>query len=110
CGLGHGREAIPFGEAPVPGSGTARTAGSEEEDALLGLPFLRRGGRLRWVLPIAGLLLFVALGVAIWQSLPDNRRQGTVPGPKGGPEAAVTPNQETQPKKPVEKPVEKPKD
>src|SRR4051812_15476412 len=99
-GLVHGREAIPFRKAPAPGGEPASTTGSEEEDDLLGLPFLRRGGRLRWVLPIAGLLLFVALGVAIWQSLPDNRRQGAVLGPRGGPEAAVTPNQETQTKKP----------
>jgi hypothetical protein len=41
------------------------TAG--EDDDLLTLPFLRPGSWLRWLVPVAGLLLFVGLGVALWQ-------------------------------------------
>jgi hypothetical protein len=67
-GLVHGREAIPFRKAaPV-----KPPAEAGEEDEALGLG----GGWLRWVLPVAGVLLVVALGLAIYQVLPskDNSR------------------------------------
>ncbi len=36
---------------------------------LLGLPFYRRGSWLRWALPLAGVVLFVVVAVALWQSI-----------------------------------------
>jgi hypothetical protein len=61
-GLVHGREAIPFRKvAPV----KAPAHISDEDDAL-GLG----GGWLKWVLPVAGVLLVVALGLAVYQVMP----------------------------------------
>jgi hypothetical protein len=68
-GLVHGREAIPFRKAAAP-AGAAPTAADADADEmfLLGLPFYRRGSWLRWALPLAGVFLLVALGVALWQA------------------------------------------
>ena len=37
---------------------------------LMGLPFYRRQSAMRWLLPLAGVLLLVALGLAVWHRLP----------------------------------------
>jgi hypothetical protein len=71
--LVRGREAIPFRKASTPG-GNSSSPNSSDADAdemfLLGLPFYRRGSRLRWALPLAGVVLLAVLGVAIWQTIP----------------------------------------
>jgi hypothetical protein len=72
-----GREAIPYRKAPGP---VTTQPGSHhelepDESPLLGLAFFRRPGWARWVLPIAGVLLVAALGVAIWRALPDDKPQ-----------------------------------
>jgi hypothetical protein len=92
-GLVHGREAIPFRKA----SAAARTApdagadGDADETLLLGLPFYRRHGTwLRWALPLAGLLLLAALGIALWQTVPrphEVKVATAVTGPPGQPES-----------------------
>jgi hypothetical protein len=71
-GLVHGREAIPFrraatarGDAASPTSGDANA----DEMFLLGLPFYRRGSWLRWALPVAAVVLFTIVAVALWQSI-----------------------------------------
>ncbi len=68
-GLVRGREAIPFRKAKA--GGHASTPSSADTDAdemyLLGLPFYRQGGWLRWALPLAAVVLFVVVGVALWQ-------------------------------------------
>ena len=56
--LVHGREAIPFRKAAP-----AKKAADVPEDETFGLS----GGWLKWVLPAAGLLLVVALGLAVYQ-------------------------------------------
>jgi len=42
----------------------------EDETLLLGLPFYRRHAAMRWLLPLAGVLLLAALGLAVWHRLP----------------------------------------
>jgi hypothetical protein len=70
--LVQGREAIPFRKAAAAGA-AASTPSSADHDAdemfLLGLPFYRRGSWLRWALPLAALVLFTVVGVALWQSI-----------------------------------------
>lgn len=70
--LVHGREAIPFRKAAKAG-GNASAASSADRDAdemfLLGLPLDRRGSWLRWALPLAAVVLFAVVGVALWQSI-----------------------------------------
>src|SRR5262249_26853405 len=63
-GLVQGREAIPFRKAAA---AKKPADGRDEEEFALG------GGWLKWVLPAAGLLLLVALGLAVYQILPANR-------------------------------------
>src|SRR4051794_13050951 len=73
-GLVQGREAIPFRKAAAPAGAITTTPDGAHADAddmfLLGLPSYRRGSRLRWALPLAGLFLLVALGVALWLAIP----------------------------------------
>ncbi len=99
-GLVQGREAIPFRKAPAPATAAAG-ASSEEDEDLLGLPFLRRGPWLRWALPVAGVLLFAALGLAVWQALPD-RRPVTPPIANSGNKDVATDNT-TPPEAPNDK-------
>lgn len=70
--LVRGREAIPFRKAATTGAaGAAGAAGDHDADEmfLLGLPFYRRNSWLRWALPVAGVLLLVVIGVALWQTV-----------------------------------------
>ena len=63
--LVQGREAIPYRKAAP----AARAPGDAlDEDEALG------GKWLSWSLPVAGLLLVVALGLAVYQVLPDRTR------------------------------------
>ena len=68
-GLVKGKESIPYRKATTvkkpSGNGT-------EDEELLGLSV----GWLRWVLPVAGLLLIVALGLAIAQVVTSDRDDG----------------------------------
>ncbi|HTU16879.1 MAG TPA: hypothetical protein VMG10_02355 [Gemmataceae bacterium] len=70
--LVQGREAIPFRKAAT-ANGNAAAPTSADADAdemfLLGLPFYRRGSWLRWALPLAAVLLFAVVGVALYQSI-----------------------------------------
>ena len=67
-GLVQGREAIPFRKAKA-STHASSTSGDTDDDELylLGLPFYRQGSWLRWALPIAAVLLFLVVGVALWQ-------------------------------------------
>jgi hypothetical protein len=77
-GLVQGPEAIPYRkvarlEQPngiTAGAGMARD--ETDDTLLLGLPFFNRHGTwVRWLLPIAGVVLLVAaIGVAVWIALP----------------------------------------
>ena len=69
--LVQGREAIPFRKATSSGHASAPTSADADADEmfLLGLPFYRRGSWLRWALPLAALLLFAIVGVALWQTI-----------------------------------------
>lgn len=72
-GLVQGREAIPFRKAAAAGSHASSPSAADadaDEMFLLGLPFYRRGSWLRWALPLAALVLFAIVGVALWQSIP----------------------------------------
>jgi hypothetical protein len=70
-----------FTAAPQPApSAKASTAGGEDDPLLL--PVLRHGW-LRWALPLAGIFLLAALGLALWQSLPD--RKSNAGNGKSGP-------------------------
>ncbi|HEY7327500.1 MAG TPA: hypothetical protein VH592_07670 [Gemmataceae bacterium] len=68
-GLVQGREAIPFRKAKAGTHNSSSTSGDADDDDLylLGLPFYRQGGWLRWALPIGAVLLFLIVGVALWQ-------------------------------------------
>ncbi len=80
--LVRGREAIPFRKAATTG-GNAAAPTSADTDAdemfLLGLPFYRRGSWLRWALPLAAVLLFAVVGVALWQSINGLQQPTTQP-------------------------------
>ncbi len=71
-GLVHGKEAIHSRKAASKG-GTDSSPSSADAEAdemfLLGLPFYRRGSWLRWGLPLAAVVLFAIVGVALWQSI-----------------------------------------
>src|SRR5207244_2764399 len=64
-----GRESIPYRKATAPKKPSGEGTGDEE---MLGLS----AGWLRWVLPVAGLLLIVALGLAVAQVLTGQREDG----------------------------------
>lgn len=70
--LVQGREAIPFRKATAASGNAAAPTGADadaDEMFLLGLPFYRRGSWLRWALPVAAVLLFAIIGVALWQTV-----------------------------------------
>lgn len=69
--LVQGREAIPFRKASARSHSSAPTSADADADEmfLLGLPFYRRGSWLRWALPLAAVLLFAIVGVALWQTI-----------------------------------------
>jgi hypothetical protein len=69
-GLVKGREAIPYRRAPASPRAAAESTDSDDLPPLLGASWMR------WLLPIAGLLLIGALGLAVWQILPDKERRG----------------------------------
>ena len=120
-GLVQGREAIPFRKAATAGSHASTPSAADaaaDEMFLLGLPFYRRGSWLRWALPLAALVLFAIVGVALWQSIPGLSQptpqtrqvaQDTSPKPETG-ENSGKPltNTETgdasKPRKPLEDP------
>ena len=80
--LVQGREAIPFRKAaPAEGQASAPTAADADADEmfLLGLPFYRRGNWLRRALPLAAILLFAIVGVALWQSINGLKQTTTKP-------------------------------
>jgi hypothetical protein len=64
--LVQGREAIPYRKAQAPKKADMDATEEEEELSL-------SSGWLRWVLPAAGALLVVLLGLAIYQVLPEPR-------------------------------------
>ncbi|MFM7148417.1 MAG: hypothetical protein ACKO23_01105, partial [Gemmataceae bacterium] len=64
-GLVKGREALPGRKAKVEKKSLA-TLREEEEDEVL------KVGWMRWVLPVAALLLLGLLGLTIWRVLPDH--------------------------------------
>jgi cytoskeletal protein RodZ len=71
-GLVRGREAIPFRKAATANGHEAAVSADHadaDETFLLGLPFYRRGSWLRWALPLAAVLLFAIVGIALWQSM-----------------------------------------
>ena len=80
--LVQGREAIPFRKAATAnGNASAPTSADADADEmfLLGLPFYRRGSWLRWALPLAAVVLFTVVGVALWQSIHDVEQPPTKP-------------------------------
>src|SRR4051812_42080016 len=73
--LVQGREAMPFRKAPEPHHPVTSSSRADldlDESPLLGLPYFRRSSWLRWALPVAGVLLLVGLGVALFFALPSN--------------------------------------
>jgi hypothetical protein len=89
-GLVHGREAIPFRKA-APVKPPTEPA---DEDETLGLG----GGWLKWVLPVAGVLLVVALGLAIYQVIPARNDTRTAANRRTG-EPEVEPIKEKEQEK-----------
>ena len=53
--------------APSP---DADARAEEDETLLMGLPFYRRQAAMRWLLPVAAVLLLAVLGVVLWHALP----------------------------------------
>lgn len=99
----RGRESIRGRRAPrlaAATSGLEVKPGAYEDEAdetlLLGLPFYRRmGAWSRWLVPLAGALLFIGLVIAFWMVLP-----------RGGPEQFAQ-RDTARDKAPVEKAGEK---
>jgi hypothetical protein len=76
--------------APIP---DADARAEEDETLLMGLPFYRRQAAMRWLLPVAAVLLVAVLGVVLWQSLREGGNNGTPvavhnPNPNPNPEPA----------------------
>lgn len=97
-GLVHGREAIRSRRAATASAGREGTEidGQSEEDEtlLLGLPLMRRGaGWVRWLVPLAAVLLLVVLVFAVWQALPGPSTPvaSRTPGTEKGSAPEVTP-------------------
>jgi len=75
--LVHGRKAArPRAAATAATANGAAAADAdaraeEDETLLLGLPLYRRQAAMRWLLPLAALLLIAVIGLAIWQAMPN---------------------------------------
>jgi hypothetical protein len=70
-GLVQGREAIPFRKATTSRQAVASGGDADADDMhLLGLPFHRRSGWMRWALPLIAALILVGVGIALWQAIP----------------------------------------
>ncbi len=83
-GLVKGREAIPFRKASAknPHAVGKQGDGDAEETAVLGLPVHKRHAAwLKWAIPIAGLFLFLALGVALYTAIPKHNPQVAIVEP-----------------------------
>lgn len=99
-GLVRGREAIPFRKAAAAaGNDSSSSAHSDADEMfLLGLPFYRRGSWLRWALPLAAVVLFAIVGVALWHSIPDfnalNHSPQVAQGSKPNPETTENTDKE----------------
>lgn len=94
-GLVRGREAIPYRKAGKPQKAKG-DALDEDEIAI-------SGNWMPWALPVAGLLLIVALGAAVYQVLPErkaDRRQAAAGtgGSEKGTEQQARPGGETEKK------------
>jgi hypothetical protein len=81
--LVHGRKSVRVrsltAATPTPNGAASPEADSraeEDETLLLGLPLYRRQGALRWLLPLAGVVLVAVLAFTIWHALPSTN-QGT---------------------------------
>lgn len=72
--LVEGRRAArsrPVAAAATPNGAAAGDARADEDETLLlGLPAVGRGAVMRWLLPLAAVLLLAVLAIAIWQALP----------------------------------------
>jgi cytoskeletal protein RodZ len=79
--LVRGREAIPFRKAKAGSHAVAPASADTDADEmfLLGLPFYRQGGWLRWALPLAAVLLFIVVGVALWQLISGEQQPASSP-------------------------------
>jgi hypothetical protein len=79
--LVQGREAIPFRKAKAGAHASAPVSADTDADEmfLLGLPFYRQGGWLRWALPLAAVLLFIVVGVALWQLISGEQQPASLP-------------------------------
>jgi hypothetical protein len=99
--LVQGREAIPFRKAKAGAHATASASADTDADEmfLLGLPFYRQGSWLRWALPLAAVLLFIVVGVALWQLISSEQQPVS--------STPVAQRSNTEPKAPekVEKPL-----
>jgi hypothetical protein len=109
--LVQGREAIHSRKA-VSRAGADSSPSSADADAdemfLLGLPFYRRGTWLRWALPLAAVVLFAIVGIALWQSITPEPPRQVAQAPKekqeptdDGDKNATKPTEKENTEKPV---------
>jgi hypothetical protein len=74
-GLVKGREAIPFRKASSKANAALKPGEEGEDTAVLGMPVHRRHASwLKWAIPAAAVLLFLALGAALFSALGDRHR------------------------------------
>jgi hypothetical protein len=101
-GLIRGREAIPSRRARAApranGDSEPDSRPEEDETLLLGLPMYRRHAAwVRWLVPVAAVLLLAVIGLAIWQAIP----RTTGPAVAGGtPPAGDTAKEQPLPQPP----------
>jgi hypothetical protein len=113
--LVRGREAIPTRRpkaAAVPSGIPEDDDGLSEEDEtlLLGLPMYRRHAAwVRWLLPVAAVLLVVILGFAIWRAIPSPSEPPVAKGPENGSTAPATTEPSREEPKKEEPSKEEPK-
>jgi hypothetical protein len=71
--LVHGRKASrarPAAAATANGAAAADSHAEDDETLLLGLPHYRSGAAMRWLLPLAAVLLLVVIAGALWKVFP----------------------------------------
>jgi cytoskeletal protein RodZ len=104
--LVRGREAIPFRKASSAQASAPTSADADADEMfLLGLPFYRHGGWLRWVLPLVAVLLFTIVGVALWQLIYGIQQSLTPVAQRAPTEASAPEKSSKAPAAPEEKPA-----
>jgi hypothetical protein len=112
--LVHGRKKVTARKAGAPAVGDSQVIdGESDETLLIGLPLFRKAPWLRWVVPLAAVLLLAVLGGVLWKTLSgdgrDNARVAST-GSQGNGTDSEKDKDKPPPPKDKDKPPPKDKD